>query len=323
MAMALSNIARQSSKAMASTYDDFCQFHGNNFVLLAIDDVNISNAYLIKGLRLALVQLAVTDDKATNISRAISFVERAKQQGADVVALPECFNSPYGTAHFPNYAENVPAGETSLALSAAAKKNGIYVIGGSIPERDGEKFFNTCTVWDSEGKFIGKYRKVHLFDIDVKGKMTFKESDILTAGNELLTFHIKNWKIGLGICYDIRFEELARLYRNLGCQLMFYPGAFNMTTGPLHWSLLQRARANDAQLYVAGVSPAKVDGSGYVAYGHTQLTDPWGKVLKELEFAEDMIVADIDMTVVDEVRAQIPIFGQRRTDLYETCWKKN
>ncbi|XP_046478467.1 omega-amidase NIT2-like isoform X2 [Neodiprion pinetum] len=275
-------------------------------------------------LRLALVQLAVTDDKAINISRAISFVEQAKQRGADVVALPECFNSPYGTVHFRNFAENIPAGETSLALSAAAKTNEICVIGGSIPERDGEQLFNTCTVWDSNGTFIGKYRKMHLFDVDVEGKISFKESDTITAGNELLTFRVKGWKIGLGICHDIRFEELARLYRNLGCQLMFYPGAFESTvTGPLHWSLLQRARANDAQLYVAGVSSAKVDGFGYESYGHTQLTDPWGRVLKELEFAEDMIVADIDMTVVDEVRTQIPIFGQRREDLYETAWIKN
>ncbi|XP_046593979.1 omega-amidase NIT2-like isoform X3 [Neodiprion lecontei] len=275
-------------------------------------------------LRLALVQLAVTDDKAINISRAISFVKQAKQRDADVVALPECFNSPYGTVHFRNFAENIPAGETSLALSAAAKTNEIYVIGGSIPERDGEQLFNTCTVWDSKGTFIGKYRKMHLFDVDVEGKISFKESDTITAGNELFTFRVKGWKIGLGICHDIRFEELARLYRNLGCQLMFYPGAFESTvTGPLHWSLLQRARANDAQLYVAGVSSAKVDGFGYESYGHTQLTDPWGRVLKELEFAEDMIVADIDMTVVDEVRTQIPIFGQRREDLYETAWMKN
>ncbi|XP_046741421.1 omega-amidase NIT2-like isoform X2 [Diprion similis] len=258
----------------------------------------------MRTLRLALIQLAVTDDKATNISRAIAFVERAKQRGADVVALPECFNSPYGTA--------------------AAKINEICIIGGSIPERDGGQLFNTCTVWDSQGKFIGKYRKMHLFDVDIEGKISFKESDTLTAGDELLTFQVKGWKVGLGICHDIRFEELARLYRNLGCQLMIYPGAFEVTvTGPLHWSLLQRSRANDAQLYVAGVSSAKVDGSGFETYGHTQLTDPWGKVLNELEFAEDMIVADIDMTVVDEVRTQIPIFGQRRDDLYETAWIKN
>ncbi|XP_012266207.2 omega-amidase NIT2 [Athalia rosae] len=289
--MALGNLVRQSGKAMTT-------------------------------LRLALVQLSVSDDKTVNISRAVSFVEQAKQRGADIVALPECFNSPYGTGHFPNYAENIPAGETSLALSAAAKNNGICIVGGSIPERDGDKLFNTCTVWDSEGKLVGKYRKMHLFDIDVKGKITFKESDTLTAGNDLLTFKVKDFQIGVGICYDIRFEELGRLYRNLGCHLLLYPGAFNMTTGPLHWSLLQRARANDNQIYVGAISPAQGTGTGYIAYGHTQLTDPWGKILNELEFAEDLIVADIDLGVVEEVRAQIPVFGQRRTDLYETTWKK-
>ncbi|KAJ8672585.1 hypothetical protein QAD02_003844 [Eretmocerus hayati] len=225
--------------------------------------------------------------------------------------------------HFPNYAEVVPLGETSFALSKAAKENELFVIGGSIPEKDGDKLFNTCTVWNTSGQLIAKHRKMHLFDIDIKGKMTFRESDTLSAGEQLTTFNIGPWLVGVGICYDIRFEEMARLYRNMGCQLLVYPAAFNMTTGPMHWSLLQRSRANDCQVYVACVSPARIEGSGYIAYGHTQLTDPWAKVLKELDAQEDVIVHDIDLNTVEEVRAQIPISYQRRTDLYETTWKKN
>ncbi|XP_012282001.1 omega-amidase NIT2 [Orussus abietinus] len=272
--------------------------------------------------RVALVQLAVNSNKEENVSRAISFIERAKQKQADMVALPECFNSPYGTAHFPKYAEPIPDGQTCTALSAAAKKNGIHVIGGTIPEKDGDKFYNTCTVWDPQGKLIGKHRKMHLFDIDIKGKMTFRESDTLSAGDSLTTIDMLGCKIGIGICYDIRFEEMARLYRNLGCQMLIYPAAFNMTTGPLHWSLLQRARANDNQLFVACISPARGLGAGYIAWGHSQLTDPWGEILAELDAEEDMIVSDVDLKKVDEVRAQIPVFRQRRTDLYETVWKK-
>ncbi|XP_033224804.1 omega-amidase NIT2 isoform X2 [Belonocnema kinseyi] len=274
-------------------------------------------------LRLALVQLSVGDKKAVNIARAVSFIESAKKKGADIVTLPECFNSPYGTSHFPNYAETIPDGETCNALSEAAKKNEIFVIGGTIPERDGEKLYNAATVWDPQGKLVAKYRKMHLFNIDIKGKITFRESDTLSPGDWLITFEVKGCKIGVGICYDLRFEEQARLYRNQGCQMLVYPAAFNMTTGPLHWSLLQRSRANDNQLYVACVSPARGSGSGYIAWGHTQLTNPWGTVLKELEEKEDMIVEDIDLKVVEEVRSQIPVFQQRRTDLYDTVWKKD
>lgn len=272
--------------------------------------------------RIALVQLAVGDDKTKNVTRAIEFIERAKEKQANIVVLPECFNSPYGTNHFPKYAEEIPGGPTSVALSDAAKKNNICVVGGTIPEREGDKLYNTCTIWAPDGKMITKYRKMHLFDIDIKGKITFRESDSLSPGTSLTTFEFMGCKIGIGICYDIRFEELARLYRNQGCQMLIYPGAFNMTTGPLHWSLLQRSRANDNQLYVASVSPARGSGTGYIAWGHTQLSNPWGEILQELDSAEDMIVSDIDLKVVDEVRSQIPTFHQRRTDLYDTIWKK-
>ncbi|XP_070159359.1 omega-amidase NIT2 isoform X2 [Polyergus mexicanus] len=273
-------------------------------------------------LRLALVQLSVGDDKPANVSRAVSFIERAKQQErADIVVLPECFNSPYGTSHFARYAESIPDGETSVVLSEAARKNNVYVIAGTIPERDNEKLYNTCTVWAPDGKLVAKQRKMHLFDIDIKDKITFRESDSLSAGNSLTILEAKGCKIGIGICYDIRFEEMARLYRNKGCQMLIYPAAFNMTTGPLHWSLLQRARANDNQLYVACVSPARGSPPGYIAWGHTQLTNPWGEILDELDADEGMMVSDIDLKVVDEVRAQIPTFNQRRTDLYDTIWK--
>lgn len=132
-----------------------------------------------------------------------------------------------------------------------------------------------------------------MFDIDIKDKITFKESDTLSAGSDLATVEINNFKIGIGICYDLRFEELARIYRNRGCNLLVYPAAFNMTTGPMHWQLLARARANDTQSYVACVSPARAQGPGYIAYGHTQLIGPWGDVLAELDAVEDTIIKDI------------------------------
>ncbi|XP_076482155.1 omega-amidase NIT2-like isoform X1 [Bombus vancouverensis nearcticus] len=272
--------------------------------------------------RLALVQLEVNEVKRKNVERAVSYISSAKEHNADIIALPECFNSPYGIQYFPKYAESIPDGETSVASSNAAKENNIYVVGGTMPEIEGDKLYNTCTIWGPDGTLIAKHRKVHLFDIDIPNKITFRESDSLGPGNSLTTFDVKGCKIGIGICYDIRFEEMARIYRNKGCQMLIYPAAFNMTTGPLHWSLLQRSRANDNQLYVACISPARVPSASYVAWGHTQLTNPWGKILYDLETQENMAVTDIDLKVVEEVRAQIPTFSQRRTDLYDTVCKK-
>lgn len=156
----------------------------------------------------------------------------------------------------------------------------------------------------------------------MKGGIRFKESETLSAGNDFTIIEIDGNKIGIGICYDIRFEEMARIYRNDGCKMLIYPAAFNMTTGPLHWELLQRGRANDNQLYVATVSPARDVNSDYIAWGHSMIVDPWGKILQCAKEEEETIIADIDFSIVDAVRQQIPVYSQRRLDLYATE-KKN
>lgn len=178
---------------------------------------------MMRAFRAALVQLQVCEDRLKNLSNAAKRITEAKENGAKLVALPECFNSPYGTKFFSEYAESL-TGPTCNMLSQTAKDNSIYLIGGTFPEKEGDQYFNTCTVWNPQGKLIAKYRKMHLFDIDIPGKITFKESEILQPGNELVTFNMDGIKVGLGICYDMRFEELAKLYRLQGCDLMVYPG---------------------------------------------------------------------------------------------------
>lgn len=186
------------------------------------------------------------------------------------------------------------------------------MVAGSIPEIRNEKYFNTSTIWGPKGDLIATYRKMHLFDIDIPGEITFKESDALSAGNQLTIFDVKDFKIGVGICYDIRFEELAKLYRKKGCNMLIYPGknadskisvstggclfilgAFNMKTGPLHWELLARSRANDNQCYTALISPARDESAQYVAWGHTMTVDPWGQVLQSSAACEDVFVTEL------------------------------
>ncbi|XP_032485637.1 omega-amidase NIT2 [Phocoena sinus] len=271
--------------------------------------------------RLALIQLQVSSVKSDNLTRACGLIWEAAKQGAKIVSLPECFNSPYGTEYFPEYAEKIP-GDSTQKLSEVAKKCSIYVIGGSIPEEDAGKLYNTCAVFGPDGTLLVKHRKLHLFDIDVPGKITFQESKTLSPGDSFSTFDTPYCRVGLGICYDIRFAELAQIYAQRGCQLLVYPGAFNLTTGPAHWELLQRGRAVDNQVYVATASPARDDKASYVAWGHSTVVSPWGEVLVKAGTEEMIVYSDIDLKKLAEIRQQIPIFSQKRSDLYAVEAKK-
>ncbi|CAF0782839.1 unnamed protein product [Brachionus calyciflorus] len=267
--------------------------------------------------RAALIQLMVSNNKQENIKRAVNFISIAAKNNAKIISLPECFNSPYGVKYFPDYSEPIPDGETTKALSQAAKDNKVYLIGGSIPERDGDKLYNTCTIFDPEGNLIAKHRKVHLFDIDIPGKITFKESTNLSPGNQLTVVDTPYGKIGIGICYDIRFAEMAGLYQKKGCSMIFYPGAFNLTTGPAHWELLIRSRAVDNQVFVAAVSPARCNEADYKAWGHSSMSNPYGEIICKAGADEEIVYADIDMEKLNEVRGNIPYLKQKRNDLYE------
>jgi len=269
--------------------------------------------------KLALVQLAVGSNKADNIKRAALKVSEAAQNGAQIVSLPECFNSPYGTKYFGEYAESVPQGPSSQLLSETARNNKIFLIGGSIPEEHEGKLFNTSTVWCPEGNLLAVHRKIHLFDIDVPGKITFKESDSLSPGSSFTTFNTPWCKVGVGICYDIRFAELAQIYRDQGCKLLIYPGAFNMTTGPAHWELLARGRALDNQVYVGLPSPARDTDADYTAWGNSLVVSPWGEVVSSTADTEAIIYADIDLDYLQTIRNQIPIQFQRRPELYKVA----
>lgn len=277
---------------------------------------------MMSKLKIALIQLAVSQCKETNVKRACKLVTEAAEKGAKLICLPECFNAPYGVQYFHQYAEVIP-GNTSTSLAEAAKQNKIYLIGGSIPEKVDEKCFNTCVAYGPNGEMLAKHRKIHLFDIDVPGKITFKESDALSPGNSFTTFQMCDLTVGLGICYDLRFSLMASVYAEKGCHLLVYPGAFNMTTGPAHWELLQRARAVDNQLYVATISPARDETASYVAWGHSTVVNPWGTVIAKAGHEEEIVYAEIDTSYLDEVRQQIPITKQKRNDLYKVVFSED
>mgnify|MGYP000775531425 FL=1 len=267
-------------------------------------------------MRVALIQMAVTADREGNLRTAAQKLRQAAEQGADMAVLPEMFCCPYENRCFRPYGEEA-GGRAQEMLSRTAAETGMYVVGGSIPELADGKVYNTSFIYGPDGAQLARHRKVHLFDIDVKGGQRFKESDTLSPGNAITTFETRFGTMGLCICFDLRFEELARCMCLRGAKVIFVPAAFNMTTGPAHWELLFRQRAVDNQCFTVGVSPARDEAGSYVAYGNSLAVDPWGTVLCRAGAEETTLYADLDLERLEAVRAQLPILSARRTDLYE------
>ena len=225
----------------------------------------------------------------------------------DFILFPEIFTCPYDNSCFPAFAQK-DGGDVFCFLQELARKNQCYLIGGSVPEADESgKLYNTSYVFDRSGHLIGKHRKAHLFDIDVPGGQYFRESDVLSKGEGATVFDTEDGKMGVCICFDIRFPEMFLKMREEGVRMVFVPGAFNMTTGPAHWEILFRSRALDQQIFMLGCSPARDSKASYVAYGHSILTDPWGRILSELGEEEGLLSTTVDLSLVDAVRQQIPL----------------
>jgi len=286
----------------------------------------MTDLLLKKPVKLALIQLASGADKEKNLSHARNKVLEAASAGANIIVLPECFNSPYGCDYFPSYAETLLPSPPTIdqspsfhALSAMAAESKAYLVGGSIPELDTKtrKYYNTSLTFSPAGKLLATHRKVHLFDIDIPGKITFKESEVLSPGNKVTILDLFPYgKIAIAICYDIRFPELAMVAARKGCFALIYPGAFNTTTGPLHWKLQGQARAMDNQVYVALCSPARDVNASYHAWGHSLVCDPMAQVLVEAGENEEIVYAELNGEKIAETRKGIPIYGQRRFDVY-------
>ena len=268
-------------------------------------------------IKIAAIQMSTVADKMENVRTVKAYLEKIKDENPDFVILPEMFCCPYQTENFPIYAEK-EGGPVWQQLSGYAKQYGIYLIGGSMPEKDAEgNVYNTSYIFDREGKQIGKHRKVHLFDIDVKGGQTFKESDTLTAGDSDTVFDTEFGKMGVMLCFDIRFPELSRMMVNDGARIVFVPAAFNMTTGPAHWELSFRTRALDNQIYMVGCAPARDVSAGYISWGHSIVTDPWGRVIDMLDEKKGILLAELDMDYEEQVREELPLLKSRRKDIYQ------
>ncbi|MDR2623906.1 MAG: carbon-nitrogen hydrolase family protein [Methanobrevibacter sp.] len=276
----------------------------------------------MKKLKIALCQMKVVDDKEENLKKAGLMITDSKNKGADIAILPEMFICPYENEKFIEYHESQDNSPTLKSISKIAKDLNIHILAGSIPEmlidKNGDKkIYNSSFFFDNYGKPLGFHRKLHLFDIDIKDKIHFKESDTLSAGNEITVVDSKLGKIGIAICFDIRFPELSTVMTLKGAEILIFPGAFNLTTGPLHWKLLLQARAIDNQVFTIGVSQALNKNQTYHAYGHSLIVNPFGKIITEANSEEKLLITEIDLNEISMVREELPVIKNKRNDLYQ------
>ena len=267
---------------------------------------------------MALLQLDTQDDKAANLKRIGEMIDEAAGKRAQFVCMPEMANYiGIGDGPFQN-AEDVPGGPTADLFRDKAKQHGIWIHGGSIPERiPGEKrVYNTTVVFNPKGEIVAKYRKIHLYDINVKNGISFMESDTIKAGDDIVNFDSEFGPMGLAICYDIRFPEIYRLLTLRGAKLIFNPAEFNIFTGKDHWECLVRARAIENVCYMVApgqFGPKKT----FHTYGRSIVVDPWGNVIAKASDRECVVTAEIDMSYVDRMRDQVPCIKNRRPETYK------
>ena len=272
---------------------------------------------LLLNIKIAQVQMPQYNSVNEALDAASDAVARAAAMRADMVCLPEMFITHYDNQSMKRDAVE-EGGYELTRLAEMADRYNIYLQAGTVPEDAGGKIYNTAYLFDRNGAQIAKHRKMHLFDVDIKGVQSFRESDTLSPGNEITVAATEFGRIGIAVCYDMRFPELFRLMALKGARLVLVPASFNTVTGPAHWDICFRSMGMYNQFFIAGTSSAFTEDSSYHSYGHTMICDPWGSVLGQLDENPGVLMTDIDLDRTADIRNQLPILKNRRTDIYDT-----
>ena len=259
-------------------------------------------------LKTALIQMNSGDDKEKNLTAALAAIEQAAGQGAQLAVMPEYSNFLGAQEGMPANAEQIP-GPTTERMAEAARRLGIGIMCGSIPEKSNvpDKVRNTAVFISEEGRILARYSKIHMFDLDVEGGVTYKESEAIDPGRELSVFTWRGITFGLAVCHDLRFPELFRRMMQQGAQIILVPAAFTRATGEVHWDALTRARAIENQVFICAVNQWGEHPHYYPTHGHSQVIDPWGKVIACYEDGVGPIMAEIDLDDLRRIRRETPI----------------
>jgi deaminated glutathione amidase len=267
-------------------------------------------------LRVAAVQLNSCDDVSTNLTTCRRLIGAASSEGARLVVLPENFAFMGKEAGRRTCVERLdgPAGPIRSMLFETASLHGIYLVAGGWPLASDDEMrpFNAASIVTPSGGFLATYRKIHLFDVDAPDGISYRESRGVTAGSVPICATVDGFRVGLSICYDLRFPELYRKLVDMGAEIICIPAAFTAATGRAHWEVLCRARAIESQCYVIAPGQTGAHRGGRETYGHSLVVDPWGEILADAGDHEGIVVVNVDRTRIGSVREKLPCLQHRR-----------
>lgn len=270
-------------------------------------------------ITVAAIQLSSQDDVDANLTQCGHWVEQAARAGAALVVLPENFayfgaDADRARVAEPLAADDVAPGPIQRALSTWAHRYEITVVGGGMPVESGDprRPYNTSVAFGPDGRLAAHYHKIHLFDVQLTDGSNLEESAGTTPGRSLCTLPVSGFRIGMSICYDLRFPELYRGLIDAGAEVLLVPAAFTLHTGKDHWVPLLRARAIESQAWVVAAAQWGTHPRGRRCYGHSMVVDPWGSVVSQCSDRPGMALATLDRAYMDEVRGSVPSLRHRR-----------
>lgn len=267
--------------------------------------------------KLAAVQITTGPDIEKNLAAITEQIQIAAQQGANIVALPEVFAC-YDSQQYLvlGKQEMTPQGRLRSQMSAWAKNNGVYLIGGTIPvlQPEESKVYPRCYFYSDQGEELGFYDKIHLFDVDIDDAQgRYRESDMFLSGDEIKVFPTPYGNVGLTVCYDLRFPYLYDRLRKAGADIISVVAAFTATTGKAHWQALLQARAIEQQCYILASNQWGQHDEKRQTFGHSMVISPWGEVLSQLPTGQGIASAEIDLAEVKRIRSIMPIANHQRS----------
>jgi len=271
-------------------------------------------------VHVALIQFHNKSTNPTeNQEKAEGFVREAAQKGAQFILLPELYRTMLPREQMPQYGEPIPHGRTCKRWSGLAKELGVWLLGGSMIEPvEGQpgKLYNTAVLFSDSGELVAKYRKIHLFDVSVPGVVEFQESALISPGCETVVADSPFGKLGLSVCYDLRFPELFRDLVKQGMEILCIPAAFSYGTGQKHWLHMLKARAIENQCFVLAPDQVGKAPNNFKSWGHSLILDPWGEVVAEGGEEEGIICAKLDLSLLSKYRESLPSLKHIRRDVF-------
>jgi len=267
--------------------------------------------------RIAAIQMTSTEDVQANLSQAAKWIAKAAEQGARLVVLPEMF-AMMGVDQMDKVKTREALGHGPIQdfLREQAAKYRIWLVGGTLPltiEHENEKVSAACLLFDDQGNCVARYNKIHLFDVSLqKTQETYHESKVILAGDKLVVAETPVGKIGLAVCYDVRFPEMFRNMHEQSVEIVILPAAFTYVTGAAHWEVLLRARAIENQVYMIAAAQTGLHPNGRKTYGHSMIIDPWGVVKMSLPEEQGVVVADIDLNYLWRLRKEFPVLEHKK-----------